>query len=87
VLCRIADGAAGHGREAGEGFVGVPLGLAGLYWIRLFKPLLAADLRQSPTNRGLGAIGFVGAGYRALGALSPPDMRIGAAFERSILDR
>jgi SAM-dependent methyltransferase len=54
VLCRIADGSAGYGRETEDGFVAIPLGLAGLYWIRLFKPLLAAGLPQSPANIGDG---------------------------------
>jgi hypothetical protein len=52
-LCRVADGAAGHASLEGDEHVSVPLGLVGLYWIRLFKPLLAADLPQSPINRGV----------------------------------
>src|SRR5262249_43000794 len=42
VLCRIADSAAGYSRDVDEQYVAVPLGLVALYWIRLFKPLLAA---------------------------------------------
>jgi SAM-dependent methyltransferase len=51
VLCRIADGSAGYGLDTDDGFVAIPLGLAGLYWIRLFKPLLRADLPQSAYSR------------------------------------
>jgi SAM-dependent methyltransferase len=80
VLCRIADGSAGYGRETQDGLVAIPLGLAGLYWIRLFKPLLAAGLPQSPVNIGDGRLGFVKAGFRALSDLSPLDLRIGAVF-------
>jgi SAM-dependent methyltransferase len=39
-LCRIADGAAGLAREHDDDDVSVPLGLVGLTWIRLYKPLL-----------------------------------------------
>ena len=51
-LCRIADGAAGYARDLDDGHVAVPLGLVGLYWIRLFKPLLAAGFPQNPMNQG-----------------------------------
>ncbi len=80
VLCRIADGSAGYGRDTEDGFAAVPLGLVGLYWIRLFKPLLKADLPQSPINRGYDRLGFVKAPFRALDDLSPLDLRIGASF-------
>jgi hypothetical protein len=46
VVTRIADGVAGMARDAGEEHVAVPLGLAGLYWLRLYKPLLEAGLPQ-----------------------------------------
>ncbi len=65
-LCRIADGAAGFAWTGEEEHVVVPLGLVGLYWIRLFKPLLAADLPQSPANRGTDRLSFVREGFRAL---------------------
>jgi SAM-dependent methyltransferase len=79
-LCRIADGAAGYAREIDDGHVAVPLGLVGLYWIRLFKPLLAAALPQSPTNQGVEQLGFVKDGFRKLGAVSHLDLRIGMLF-------
>ena len=80
VLCRIADGAAGYGRDTDDGFVAIPLGLAALYWIRLFKPLLKAGLPQSRANFGDEKLGFVKAPFRALDRLSPLDLRIGAVF-------
>lgn len=80
VLCRIADSAAGYARPCDDDHVAVPLGLIGLYWIRLFKPLLAADLPQSPMNRGFERLGFVKEGYRQLAALSHLDLRIGMMF-------
>ena len=83
-LCRIADGAAGYAVTGNESFVSVPLGLVGLYWLRLFKPLLVAGLPQAPTNKGLEGLGFVKEGFRRLliagTDVSHLDMRIGMTF-------
>ena len=79
-LSRIADGTAGYARPAANDHVAVPLGLVALYWIRLFKPLLAADLPQSPENRGLERLGFVKEGFRRLAGLSHLDLRVGMSF-------
>ncbi len=79
-LCRIADGAAGYARDTDGGHVAVPLGLVGLYWVRLFKPLLAAGLPQNPTNLGDERLGFVKDGFRKLNGVSNLDLRIGTSF-------
>jgi len=83
-LCRVADGAAGYASLEGDEYVSVPLGLVGLYWIRLFKPLLAADLPQSPANRGVERLGFVKDGFRRLmqtgTEMSHLDLRVGMTF-------
>jgi hypothetical protein len=79
-VCRIADGAAGYAREGEGDHITLPLGLVALYWLRLFKPLLAANLPQSPTNEGDSRLGFVKDGYRGLVGVSPLDLRIGARF-------
>jgi SAM-dependent methyltransferase len=79
VLSRIADSSAGYARD-NDGYVAVPLGLVGLYWIRLFKPLLANDLPQSPVNRGYDRLGFVKEGFRSLTSVSHLDLRIGMLF-------
>jgi len=76
-LCRIADSAAGLATETDDGCLAVPLGLVGLTWLRLFKPLLDANLPQSPRNVGLGELGSVKEAYRRLASLSPHDLRIG----------
>lgn len=79
VLCRIADGAGGLARAEDDEHVGVPLGLVALYWVRLFKPLLAADLPQAPDNFGDGRLGFVrDRGFRSLRDMSHLDLRVGA---------
>jgi SAM-dependent methyltransferase len=80
VLCRIADGAAGYAQDNDDGHVAVPLGLVALYWIRLFKPLLAEGLPQSPTNQGDEQLGFVKEGFRRLSSVSHLDLRIGMLF-------
>lgn len=79
-LGRIADGVSGYGRAGKDDHVSVPLGLVALYWIRLFKPLLDADLPQSPINRGLGRLGFVGDGFSRLNEVSHLDLRVGMTF-------
>lgn len=57
-LCRIANGSAGMARDLNEDFVAVPLGLVALTWIRLFQPLLAKQLPQTPRNIGFNDLGF-----------------------------
>lgn len=84
VICRIADSTAGTAQHLDEDFVSVPLGLVALYWIRLFKPLLQAELPQNPTNRGLDGLGFVGEGFRSLNDVSPLDLRIGSRFSGTV---
>ncbi|WP_243361630.1 class I SAM-dependent methyltransferase [Fundidesulfovibrio terrae] len=84
VLCRIADGAAGMARDAGDDFVSLPLGLVALNWIRMFKPLLAADLPQTSANRLGNGLGFVNEGFRKLSSISHLDLRIGMSFSGEI---
>ncbi len=62
-------------------FVSVPLGLAALYWVRLFLPLLSADLPQSPTNRGLDGPGLRQRRVpRARSGCAPNDLRVGTRY-------
>ena len=85
VLCRIADGTAGWSvDESGDDSdrVDLPLGLVALYWIRLFKPLLAAgqNLPQMPRNVGLKGLGFVReGGFPHL--LDIPDIELRAGMQ------
>ena len=83
-LCRMADSATGLARVEGDQ-VRLPFGLVALYWIRLYKPLLAAGLPQAPGNRSLEGLGFVKAGFRKLmeqgSSVSHLDMRMGMSFE------
>jgi SAM-dependent methyltransferase len=79
-ISRIADSAPGYGRLTENDEVAVPLGLVGLFWLRLYKPLIAAHLPQTPTNQGETGLGFIRNGYREIRELSPLDLRIGARF-------
>ena len=86
VLCRIADGVSGLARHPGDENVQVPMGLVALTWLRLFKPLLEADLPQSPGNRrGGDGLGFAKTALKRLGTgLSHHDLRIGMPFSGDI---
>jgi hypothetical protein len=81
VVARVADGVAGMTREADEDHVSVPLGLVALYWIRMFKPLVRANLPQTPTNRGAEGLGFIREGFRTLDSVSHLDLRVGGRFQ------
>ncbi len=78
VLCRIANGTPGFVREARGEHVDVPLGIAALYWIRLYLPLLRRNLPQSPRNRyGFEQLGFANDALRQLAATATDDLRAG----------
>ena len=94
VLCRIANGTPGFARETGE-HVTVPLGIAALYWIRLYLPLLLRDMPQNPTNRyGFVRLGFANEALNQLRDTAGYDLRVGMrmgadrsrAVHRALLD-
>lgn len=49
-ICRAADGASGLARELEDDHVLLPLGLVALNWLRLYVPLVAQGVPQTPTN-------------------------------------
>ncbi len=81
-LCRVAESSGGLAREIGDEAVNLPLGIVALTWLRLYLPLVRANLPQMPNNRGADGLGFAREGFRALldGAAGPLDLRIGAIF-------
>ncbi len=85
-LCRIADSTGGYAHDTGDEYVAIPLGLVALYWIRLFKPLLAASFPQSSANRGYSKLGFVKEAFRKLDDVSHLDLRIGMQFNKEHAD-
>jgi SAM-dependent methyltransferase len=80
-LCRIADGSPGLAVPSGDERIEIPFGLVGLFWLRLFRPLLDAGLPQSPDNRGFERLGFVRESFVRIGRLSAVDLRVGARFD------
>ncbi|MCY4074409.1 MAG: hypothetical protein OXH04_03145, partial [Acidobacteria bacterium] len=57
-------------------------GLVALTWLRLYTPLLRADLPQSPINtRGADRLGFARAAFERLDATSHHDLRVGTALD------
>lgn len=82
-ISRIADGSQGMGRFIRDDLISIPLGLVGLYWIRLYKPLISANLPQNPNNKGTQGLGFVGESWRHLD-LSLLDLRPGMRFSGKV---
>lgn len=80
VVARAADASPGLAMPDGDDGVVIPLGLIALYWIRMFLPLVAADLPQTPTSRNGGGLGFVKEPFRRLAGVAPPELRVGAEF-------
>ena len=79
VITRIADGLTGMVVHRTDHHVTVPLGLIGLYWLRLYKPLvLDHQLRQTQGNAGYG---FAKEPFYALRHLSAFDLCVGQAFD------
>lgn len=79
-LCRAADGAAGLARDAGDEHVALPMGLVALNWLRLYLPLVTANLPQSVGNvQAAERLGFAKDGFRALRVGQRPRSTCGSA--------
>ena len=78
VLCRVANGTPGFARETAGEYVTIPLGIAALYWIRLYLPLLRRNLPQSPRNRhGFEQLRFANDALLQLAGTATDDLRVG----------
>ena len=62
--------------------VEIPLGLVALNWVRMYLPLVAAGLPQTPKNSGPDGLGFAKTGFRSLMKLgvAAQELRPGATF-------
>lgn len=84
-LIRIADGAAGMVLDRTDDYVALPLGLVGLYWLKLYMPLvLTENLIQAPSHKPEARTGLSFAKpehFYKLIQVSPYDLRIGANFD------
>ena len=79
-ICRVAHSAPGFAREVGD-FVEVPLGIVALFWLRLYLPLLHANMPQNPNNTSrFENLGFAKAPLEQLSDISPIDLRAGGVL-------
>jgi SAM-dependent methyltransferase len=87
-IVRLAGQSPGLARQTSDDSVSVPLGQIGLNWIRIYAPLLAGNLPQTPlnTDREKG-LGFSGEPWRRVFSeadsplfISPGELRAGAVF-------
>lgn len=81
-IARIADAYSGSAEvNPDSDTVSIPLGLVGLVWIRLFKPLIRGGFPQAPVSTDGRRLGFVKSdGFELLSDTSQHDLRIGARF-------
>lgn len=83
-IARIADQAPAAAVPAADqsDAVQIPLGLVGLFWVRMYLPLVRMGLPQAPRNHGPDGLGFAKAGFRQLigDDLDPSELRVGAIF-------
>ncbi|WOD09507.1 methyltransferase domain-containing protein [Pseudomonas sp. NyZ704] len=83
-LIRIAEGAPGMVTKRDEAWVEIPFGLVALYWLKMYMPLvLKHNLIQTPTadHANQKGYGWASSHFYKLHALSPYDLRVGAAFD------
>ncbi len=86
-VTRIADSVPGMVLARNDDWVELPLGVVGLYWIKLYQPLiLNHGLRQLP---GTANYAFATDAFHALAGISPLDIRVGqplsAEFAATVL--
>ena len=78
-LVKLAETAPGIVTKRTDDYVEVPFGAVGLYWIKLFHPLiLERDLRQHPGKAGYG---FAKSAFYSLKNVSPNDLSLGFRFD------
>ena len=78
-IARIADAYGGSAQvNPDRDSVYIPLGLVGLVWIRLFKPLIQGGFPQAPLSTDGRQLGFVKSnGFEQLFETSQYDLRVG----------
>ena len=83
-LIRIAEGAPGMVTRRTDDTVEIPFGLVGLYWIKLYMPLLLKHyIKQSPGHKPYeeSGVGFAKKHFYMLKQYSPFDLHIGEIFD------
>ena len=78
-LVKLAETAPGVVTRRTDDYVEVPFGAVGLFWLKLFHPLiLQRDLRQHPGKAGYG---FARGAFYSLKHVSPNDLSLGFRFD------
>ena len=78
-LVKLAETAPGVVTKRTDEYVELPFGAVGLYWIKLYHPLiLQRDLRQRPGKAGYG---FAKDAFYSLKNISPNDLSLGFRFD------
>ena len=77
-LIKLAESAPGVVIKRTDRYVELPFGAVGLYWIKLYDPLLLRrDLRQAPGKKGYK---FAKNAFYELANFSPTDINLGSRF-------
>ncbi|MFN2328204.1 MAG: methyltransferase domain-containing protein [Chromatocurvus sp.] len=80
VLTRIAEGLPGIVIQRTDDYVDIPFGVVGLYWLKLYKPLVLQHGVQVTNNTRLG-MGFAGEAFYQLESFSGFDLRLGGGLD------
>lgn len=89
-LIRIAESAPGMVTKRTEDWVEVPFGLVGLYWLKIYIPLvLKHNIIQAPgaDHTAQKGYGWAKDNFYSLQDMSPYDLRIGAGFDPNTAPR
>ena len=79
-VARAADSAPGMAHHDDGKAVIVPLGLVALNWLRLYKPLVNAGLRQRHGRYDVTNLSFIQKGWHAISDVAAFDLRVGRSF-------
>lgn len=89
-LIRIAESAPGMVLRRSDDYVELPFGLVGLYWLKIYMPLvLRHNLLQAPgaNHEARSGYGWASADFYSLSSLSPYDLRVGAEVSADVANR
>ena len=82
-VARTADSAPGMAHRPDDDTVSIPLGLVALNWLRLYKPLVEAGLRQRHGRYDVTNLAFIKEGWHAISDVAAFDLRVGRSFSGS----
>jgi SAM-dependent methyltransferase len=89
-LIRIAESAPGMVCRRTDDWVEIPFGLVGLYWLKIYMPLVFShNMIQTPgaDHAAKKGYGWAKDNFYSLKGMSPYDLRIGAGFDKDTAPR